>query len=179
MKGTRAAIRYAKAFKQLSEEKGLLDAVVTDMKSILAAISNSKELKMLLQSPLVKTDKKRAALAAVFNGKLNELTVSFVDQIASQGRENILEAICEETVRQYNELKNIAQVSVTTSTPLSEDLKADLLKNLKSKYNFSEIELEENINADLIGGMVLRIGDKQIDASIRRKLNDIKQELVH
>lgn len=179
MKGTRAAVRYAKAFRQLSEEKGLLDKVIVDMKSILAAIDASKELSMLLQSPLIKAEKKRAALKAVFQGKLNDLTVSFIDQIATQGREDLLGAICEETIAQYNELKNIAKVSVTTSTALSNDLKTELLKNLKTKYQFSEIELEETIDESLIGGMVLRIGDKQIDASIRRKLNDIKQELVH
>ena len=62
---------------------------------------------------------------------------------------------------------------------MNADLKESLLASLKSKYNFSQIELEEKVDADLIGGMVLRIGDKQIDASIRRQLNDIKQELVH
>jgi len=179
MKGTRAAVRYAKAFRQLSQEKGSLDIVVADVKSILAAIKGSKELKMLLQSPLIKAEKKRAALKAVFDGKLNELTLSFIDQITVHRRENLLETICEETIAQYNELKNIARVSITTTATLSSELKAELLKNLKTKYQFSEIELEEKIDENLIGGMVLRIGDKQIDASIRRKLNDIKQELVH
>lgn len=179
MKGTRAAIRYAKAFKELSQEKQVLDVVVADMKSVLSAIEGSKELKVLLQSPLVKTEKKRTALQAVFNDKLDALTLSFIDLITVQGRENILAAVCEELIALYNKLKNIARVSISTATPLAADLKADLLKSLKAKYNYSEIELEEKVDESLIGGMVLRIGDKQIDASIRRKLNDIKQELVH
>ena len=105
--------------------------------------------------------------------------MNFIKQIVSQGRENILEMICEEFINQYNEIKNIAKVSVTTPVALTAELKQELIKKITTDYQLSEIELEEKVDESLIGGMVLRIGDKQLDASIRRQLNDIKQELIH
>jgi len=179
MKGSRAAVRYAKAFKQLSVENNLLDTVIDDMKFVLSTIGSSRDLELMLRSPLIKMEKKRAVVKAVFEGKVHANSLNFLDHIVQNGRENILEAIAESFINQYNEIKNIAKVSVTTSQAMNADLKESLLASLKSKYNFSQIELEEKVDADLIGGMVLRIGDKQIDASIRRQLNDIKQELVH
>ena len=178
MKGVRAAVRYAKALRQLAEEKNLLDAIVADVKLIHNTIEKSRELELLLQSPLVKSDKKGEVLSSIFGSKINELTLNFIKQLLSQGRENILKTVCEEYINQYNAIRNIAKVSVTTSVPLTNELRTELVQKIKSDYNLSEVELTEKVDQNLIGGMVLRIGDKQLDASIRRQLNDIKQELV-
>jgi F-type H+-transporting ATPase subunit delta len=179
MKGSRAAVRYAKAFKQLSVENNLLDTVIEDIRFIHLTIESSRDLELMLRSPLIKMGKKRAVVKAVFEGKIHASTLNFLDHIVQNARENILSGIAESFIKQYNEIKNIASVSVTTSQAMKSDLKESLLASLKTKYSFSQIELEEKVDADLIGGMVLRIGDKQLDASIRRQLNDIKQELVH
>lgn len=179
MKGVRAAVRYAKALKQLTVEKNLLDVVIADVRLIHNTINNSKDLALLLQSPLVKGEKKESVLTSIFEKQIDALSMNFIKQIVSQGRENILEMICEEFINQYNEIKNIAKVSVTTPVALTAELKQELIKKITTDYQLSEIELEEKVDESLIGGMVLRIGDKQLDASIRRQLNDIKQELIH
>ena len=179
MRGVRAAIRYAKALMQLAQEKGILNEIMADINTINSAIEESHDLELLLQSPLVKSDKKKAILQAVFTGKVSELSLTFINQVAAQNRENILATICEEFVTLYNEINNIAKVSVTTSIPLQAELREELLATLKAKYNLSAIDLDEKVDSSLIGGMVLRMGDKQLDASIRRQLNDIKNELVH
>jgi len=179
MRGVRAAVRYAKALMQLVQEKGLMDEVIADIKSINSIIRDVHELELLLQSPLVKSEKKTAILHSIFNGKVSELSLSFINQVATHNRENILSVICDEYITLYNEINNIAKVNVTTSIPLEDGLREELLSTLKAKYNLSSIDLDEKVDESLIGGMVLRMGDMQLDASIRRQLNDIKNELVH
>jgi len=179
MKGQRAAVRYAKAFMQLAREKSLLDALKGDIESILKSIEDSKELDNFLQSPLIKIDKKKEILNSLFNGKVNELSLKFMIQIADQKREGLLKTICQEFIRQYNQEHNIAKVHLTTANPLTDSQRKDILEFVKSAYDFSSVEMEEKVDEDLIGGLVLRIDDKQIDGSIKRKLQDIKQELIH
>lgn len=179
MRGARAAARYAKALKQLAQEKGILNDVLDDINTIYSSINENRELALLLQSPLVKSEKKKTILLSVYQGKVNELTLTFIKQVVALGRENILAVICEKFVNQYNEFNNIAKVTVKTSIPLQADQKAELINIIKAKYSFSSIDLDEQIDESLIGGMVIRIGDMQLDASIRRQLNDIKNELVH
>lgn len=178
MKGVRAAVRYAKALLQLAQEKNSLDVVIADVKLIHNTIEENRELALMLQSPLVKSDKKESVLTSIFGSKINELTLKFVQLVVEQKRENSLQTICEQFIASYNELKNIAIVNVTTTQPLTESLRAEIVKKIKSDYQLSEVELVEKVDESLIGGMILRIGDKQLDASIRRQLNDIKQELI-
>lgn len=178
MKGVRAAVRYARAFQQLAQEKSLLDTVIVDVKLIHNTIQGSKDLALMLQSPLIKADKKSSVLSSIFEKKINELTLKFIQQIVSHKREGILAAICEEFIDIFNAIKNIAKVTVTTSTALTDALRSELVAKIKADYSLASVELTEKVDESLIGGMVLRIGDKQLDASIRRQLSDIKQELV-
>ena len=178
MKGVRAAVRYAKAIRQLAQERNILDNVVEDIKLIHNTILANRELGLMLESPLVSGSKKKSVLNSIFGSKVNELTTSFIGQVVEHKRESILQVICEEFFNQYNVLKNIARVSVTTTLPLTKEIKEELIKKIKSDYQLSEVQLEEKIDESLIGGMILRMGDKQLDASIRRQLSDIKQELV-
>ncbi|MBL4707876.1 MAG: ATP synthase F1 subunit delta [Flavobacteriales bacterium] len=178
MKGVRAAARYARAFQQLAQEKSLLDTVIVDVKLIHNTINGSKDLALMLKSPLIKADQKSKALTSIFEKKIHELTLQFVNLIVSHKRETILTAICEEFINTYNSINNIARVTVTTSTALTDALRTELVTKIKADYSLSSVELTEKVDESLIGGMILRIGDKQLDASIRRQLNDIKQELV-
>tara|TARA_B100000965_G_C19542408_1_gene736202 strand:+ start:973 stop:1509 length:537 start_codon:yes stop_codon:yes gene_type:complete len=178
MKGVRAAARYAKAFLQLAKEQNATQAVIEDARMISRIVTESKELHLMLNSPLIKADKKGLALNKVFEGKVNGLTLNLINQVVKQNRENILPTIADQMIAQYNEANKIASVSVTTAIPLDASVKADLIGKLKEAYQLTDVELEEKIDTDLIGGMVLRMGDKQLDASIRRQLNDIKKELV-
>lgn len=178
MKGVRAAIRYAKALMQLAQENSSLDAVMADVKMIHNLIETSDDLRMLLSSPLIKSDKKASILNTIFSGKVNELTLNFIQLVVEHHREGSLGVIAQEFVSIYNEKNNIATVSLTTATALDIDSRDLVLKTIKEKYNFSQIQLIESVDADLLGGMVMRIGDKQLDASIRGQLSKIENELV-
>lgn len=179
MKGHRAAVRYAKSFMQIAKEKSILDELKGDVEGILNAIRESNELSNFLNSPLIKIDKKKEILNEVFQSKVNDLSLKFILQIADHKREGLLETICEEFIKQYNKEHNIAKVQLSTATKLTEAQRKGVLDFIDKNYDFKSVELEEEVDEELIGGLVLRIEDKQIDGSIKRKLQDIKQELIH
>lgn len=178
MKGQRAAVRYARSFMQLARENSSLEELKDDVKEILKAITENNDLDVFLKSPLIKIDKKKAILKQIFEGKINDLSLKFIMQIADQKREGQLEIICREFIRQYNVAHNIAKVRLTTATPLSDLQRKEVINFINEHYNFSSVELDEKVDDELIGGLILRIEDKQIDGSIKRKLQDIRQELI-
>jgi F-type H+-transporting ATPase subunit delta len=164
---------------QLAKENSSLEELKTDVKEILKAITENNDLDSFLKSPLIKIEKKKAILEQIFKGKINDLSLRFIMQVADQKREGQLELICREFIRQYNVAHNIAKVRLTTATALDDAQREEIIKFINDNYDFSKVELDEKIDEDLIGGLILRIEDKQIDGSIKRKLQDIKQELIH
>ena len=174
MKGSRAAVRYAKALKDLALEQGALEKVRDDMKLITSVCENSHDLVVLLNSPIIKTDKKQAILTEVFKGKLSKLTELFISVLAAKRRESYLEAIAIEFVKQFKEHKKILSAVVTTASGLDEDLRKKVLQVVQGSGH-SEIELVEKINEKLIGGFTLQVGDKRVDASIAKQIRKLSQ----
>ena len=129
----------------------------------------NRELHVLLKSPVVKTDKKQEILKEIFGSKIEKMTAEFIDIICTKRREMYIEEIAEEFTEQYKEYKNILTAIVTTAFGLDDELRKKVLDVVKKSYN-SEVELVEKIDKDLIGGFIIRVGDKQDDTSIARKL---------
>lgn len=179
MKGNRAAIRYAKSLIQLSKEKGQFEAVLADVKMLASLIEESRELDLFLANPLVKMDKRSSILKSMFEGKLNSITYDLIQLVVTHKRESILKLILEQFIAQYNLMNKIAKVSISTAVEMNDKLKQQLIDSIMKAYDFSAVQLEEKVDEELIGGLLMRIGDKQLDATIRRQLNDIEKELVH
>lgn len=179
MQGLRAGSRYAKALMDQAHEQDSIKNIHADVMSLRETLSNSPDLVSLLQSPVVKTEKKKDILKKIFEGNISDLSLKFILMLASHKREAAMEHILQSFIAQYNEKNNIASVQLTTATEISDALRKQLLEKIKETYNFSSVTLEEHIDEDLIGGMLIRIGDKQLDESIRRKLKDVHQELLN
>ena len=177
MKGSLAAKRYAKSLLSLALEQGAVDAVHTDMLLVRQAITDSKELKSLLVSPIVKSDKKTAILSEIFKGKISELSDKFIALVTSKGRESFLPSIAVAYEEAYRTHKNISTVEVTSAIALSEEQKKKILA-LAAKQGVENAEVVEKVDPSLIGGFVMRMGDRQIDTSISNKINALKQELI-
>jgi F-type H+-transporting ATPase subunit delta len=174
MRETRVASRYAKSIIDLALQQGVLEAVHTDMKMIEDLTKNSPELSVFLRSPIIKTDKKRDVLKQLFGGKVNKMTEAFIDLMTSKKREAHLPAIATEFVNQYKRHKHVLTAVITTAAGLDDTLRKQVLELVKTSAS-SEVELIEKIDKKLIGGFVLRVGDKQVDASIQRKLQDLRK----
>ena len=174
MKESLAGNRYAKSLIALSIKKEELDAIYNDMKLISDTVSNSKDLEILLKSPVVKTDKKQEILTAIFGKSTTQLTKQFLLLISSRNREALIGDIANAFVRQYKVIKKIIVTEVTSAVKLDTAQKKKILQLLNTDES-SSVEIIEKINPDIIGGFIVRVDDKQIDASISRKLDDLRQ----
>ncbi len=177
MAGQIAAHRYAKSLIALAQEKSQLDAVNTDMALIANTVAESKELRLLLNSPVIKADKKLNVLNKVFAAKVGEISAKFINLLVTKKREELLHGIAEDFQAQYKTLKGLVVADVTTAIPLDDATRKKVL-TLVQKHVEGQVELKEAVNPDIIGGFVVRIGDKMIDASIAKKINDLRKELL-
>lgn len=175
MQDTKVAIRYAKSLLGLVAEKGNLEEAYSDMALIHEAVSGSRELRVMLGSPIINADKKLAVLNAIFGKDLSEVTRLFLQLLTKNGREDALGEIAVSFIAQYKELKGITIAKVVSASVLTEDLKQRILA-IVSKEVGGTVELEVSVNPELIGGFVLSIGDKQLDTSIRSKVSALRQE---
>lgn len=170
MTDTRAASRYVKSLLQLAIEKKALDQVHNDMLLFSSVVRSNREFALLLRNPIVKHDKKRDILEKLFKGKVHSLTLAIFDIITKKNREPLLAAIADEFHNAYNEHQGIGKASITTATPLDAKMRADFEKLAASYSEKNQVELVEKVDPDMIGGFVLNVGDRQVDASIKNKL---------
>ena len=174
MAGSRVVTRYIRSLLGLASEMGVLEKVHADMQLISATCNNSREFVLMLKSPIIKHDQKRSILEIIFKRKVNALTLSIFDIITRKNREPLLPSIAGQFHQAYNEHKGIGQASVTTTIALDAKTRKEIEDIAKKLSERTKIELEEKVNEDLIGGFVLNVGDKQVDASIRSKINLLK-----
>ncbi len=177
MQNPRLASRYAKSLIDLAVEKNQLEAVHGDMLLLQSIVRSNHDVVVLLKSPVIKAEKKVKILGAILDGKISGITSAFIRLLAVKGREGVLTEIAEEFEKQYNVLKNITRVKLTTATPLD----APLLALIREKVETSagrKVELETAVNADLIGGFVLETGNELFDASVQRDLKDIRKQFL-
>jgi len=174
MKGTRATIRYAKALLQLSVEKDFLSQSYNDMVYVDQLCSESKDFVLLLKSPIVKTDLKLRIINEVLNNKVSETSLRFINIITSKKRESLLPEIVHNFIELYKAQNNIQSATVTTAVPLSSDTKKSVLNYIKYQTK-STIELKELVDESIIGGAIIKMGDKQLDASVSREISELRQ----
>lgn len=176
MPNPRLAARYAKSLIDLALEQGQLEAVYADMQWLQAACKGSKDLVNLLKSPVVSGDKKMKVLEAIAGTQLSKLTFGFNALLVRKGRESHLPEIAQAFISQYKEHKHIYTVKLTTATPINDQTRAAIVEQVKKSGGFEQIELEEKINPDIVGGFVLQVGDRLVDASIAYDLKTIAKQ---
>src|ERR1700754_2432951 len=114
---SRVASRYVKSLLDLAVSQSSLEKVHEDMQLFSATIDKSRDLELMLKSPVIKHDKKNAILAAVFKSKVTPLTMAFIDILTKKNREPLLTEIANEFHNAYNAHKGIGKASVTTTVP--------------------------------------------------------------
>ncbi|MHA4810336.1 ATP synthase F1 subunit delta [Flavitalea flava] len=171
----RLAARYAKSLIDLSVEKDQLEAVYTDM-LFLKTVCANREFANLLQSPVISADKKGRIFDAIIAGKVSELTALFNKLLLTKGREAYLPEIVSAFIQQYKDRKGIFTVKLSTASPVSEELKNEILDKIRSSTNRKNLELITETKEALIGGFVLEIGDQLVDNSIAFELKNIRKQ---
>jgi F-type H+-transporting ATPase subunit delta len=176
MPNPRLAGRYAKSLIDLAIEQNQLDLVYKDMQYLQAVCKSSPEFVTILRSPVISADKKLKILAAVTEARVGQLVILFNKLLVSKTREEYLPEIVAAFIEQYNHMKGIHTVKLTTATPISEALKQSIVEKIKAETSLQHIELETAVKESLIGGFVLEFNNNLVDASIERDLRDIKKQ---
>jgi len=179
MTNSRAAARYVNSLLQLAVEKNVLEEVHQDMLLFSKTVRENHQFELLLGSPIIKHDKKRDVLQAVFKGKVDPLTLSVFDILTKKNREPLLMAIAEQFHTAYNEYMKIGVATVTTAVPLDDALRAEIRTMVQQLSKKDSVDLKEKIDKNMIGGFVLNVGDRQIDASLKNKLKSLQLKFSH
>lgn len=170
----RIATRYAKSLIDLSAERNQLEEVKADMDVLAAAIQN-RDLYLLLKSPIVKGDTKKNVLRELFDKSFNQLTKAFLNILIDKGREGYIPEIARSFTGQYQTRKGIVLVRLTAAVPLADDTVELVRKKLVESGVTGQIEISTAVNPDILGGFILEFEDNLFDASLARKLSNLKK----
>jgi F-type H+-transporting ATPase subunit delta len=176
MVANKVARRYAKSLMLLAQERNELEKALADMQLIQRIVGENRDLRAMFKSPVIKTYKKLNIIDRVFGNDLGDLVKGFVRIITQNNRSYLLEQIAVGLTDLYNEYNQVVVAHVKTATAMDETLRAKIT-SIVATMDHKSIELIEEVDAELIGGAVLRVGDAQIDASVARQLQELKIEL--
>ncbi len=175
MKQSRLANRYAKALFQLALEQKNLDVIAQDMLLISQTIEDNRELSQMLKSPIIKLERKEKVLQQLFEKSTNPLSLKFMVLVAKKSREEYLAFFSQEFTAIYKDYKGLIDAWVTTASDIEKEVKEHLLTLLK-RITGKTIQLHQEVNADLLGGFIVKFGDYQYDASNRRLINKLRSD---
>lgn len=177
MSEIQVASRYAKSLIDLAEEQNALEKVRTDMDFFIRTLRENPTLKAVLKNPILGPDKKSGILTQLFGPRLHPMIMTFFGIVVRKGRSEVLFETAKEFINAYNIRKNIVKATVTTAAPLSpENIKQ--VEDVIKQSTHGEIILTANVDPSLIGGFIIKVGDKQFDTSLSTQLNKLKKEFA-
>lgn len=175
MQTSKVAKRYAQGLLDFTRESGQTQAVMAEMKDIVKAMKESRELKNFFQTPFIDQKQKQTTAAMLFSG-FSPVTKKLVSLVIKQGRIGHLQDIAQEYINKMEDAQGIQRITLTTASDLSQQTVQDILQNCDMVKADQGSDVTKIINPDILGGYILRVGDQQIDASVRSKLAGIKKE---
>lgn len=175
---SKAGARYAKSLIDLSTEQNALEEIKNDMVFFEQVVDDNSELEAILKNPIVPLDKKAGILNDLFGSKVHQITNSFLKLVVNKGRAAILFDTAKQFIAQYNTIKGIVTAEVTSAIALTDASKAEVVALVKKEIGANEVIVKEKVDEKLIGGFILKVGDKQFDASIASGLNKLKKEFA-
>jgi F-type H+-transporting ATPase subunit delta len=176
MNNSKISVRYSRAIFQSALEKKNLDKVYQDM-IFISEICKNPETKEFLQSPIINPTKKEAIFHSMLEGNVEAITLSLLDLIVKSGRESFIPLIALNFIHETKKYKGITESVLTTAVKVDENIKKQVTDLISDIFK-TTVELKENVDPEIIGGFILQIDDKYIDASIKNKLRKIKKELI-
>ncbi len=173
----RVARRYTKALFELAQEQKILSKIDHDMQLIRKLIKESSDFQDFLSNPLIAEAQKKEILSEIFEKKVGQLTLNFLELLASKRRIAALPAIAEQFRDMMLKYQNIVEGELISAVPLDLE-QSDLIKKYLEKMLGQTIRLEQKIQPEIVGGFVVRVQDMVIDSSIRLQLNKLREKLT-
>lgn len=172
---SKVAKRYAQGLLDFTQESGQTDTVYSEMKDVLKIMTESKELNRYFQTPFIDSKKKAAASREIFKS-LSPVSQNLITLVIKQGRETHLKNIAQEFINKVEDMKGVQRITLTSATELSQKNIDDILKSTHLVRQDSQYDLKTVINPEILGGYILRVGDQQVDASVKSKLAKLKKD---
>ena len=170
------ATRYANALMELATEKNVLKQVADDMELVFNGIAYSKELRTILKSPVIKTEKKETILNEIFKNRIGDVSANFLQFVIKKKRENLIYDILKRFKELYYLRINRVEAKITSSVELTEQ-QMDQLQSSLEKYTQKDVTSIFAIDDSIIGGFVVKINDTVLDSSIKQQLNKLRKKL--
>lgn len=168
---------YADALFELAVEDNTLDTVAEEMEAVAGIMNENSDFLKLLSAPTVSDKDKKSMLSKAFEGRISDTVFNFINVLCDNGRIKYLIAISQQFKDMYNDKNGILEVIVTTTMPLSDNLREKLVLKLE-KISSKKIQLVEKIDTSIMGGIVLNYNNTQIDASVKKRLDTMRQQIA-
>lgn len=169
---------YAKAFLSAAEKANTTDALVDEFDGLLELLKQHPEMQKILGSNLIKHEEKLGILDRMFGGRISATLLNFLKVLSGRGRLDLLGDIHREIRDQYLILRGRFQVYVRTAAPLSPEIARDILQKIQGKLG-GQPELHQSVEPELIGGLIVRVGDTVFDGSVTRQLNQVREQMIN
>lgn len=171
---------YAKALYEVAKEQGTKHAeeLMEEIDEIRKILSENPDFDALMKHPGIPLQEKLKMLKTVFDGRISKEIEGLLEAVILKERYSALPAIFDDYTARVKKELCIGTAYVTTAVPLNDAQKTATEKRLLEVGGFQKMEMNYDVDASLVGGMVIRIGDRVVDSSIRTKLEDLKKQLL-
>lgn len=176
MNGSKISVRYARALYDLSVERNIASRVQKDVQFIYEVFRSSAQLVEYLNNPVVKSSEKRALLHKIFSDGIHVFTLKFLDVILDNKREDRITDITRQFISLFRKQQGITEVNLITATEVGNTEVNKIIGVLAKGQD--KVEVTRSVNPELMGGFILRINDRQLDASVLSQLRRIRKELT-
>ncbi|MBB6330464.1 F-type H+-transporting ATPase subunit delta [Chryseobacterium sediminis] len=172
---SKVAKRYAQGLLDFTNESGQTATVFSEMKDVVKIMKESADLNKFFMTPYIDSKKKIEVANEIFKG-LSVSSQNLIKLVIKHGRESQLKNIAQEFINKVEDLSGVQRVTLTTATPLSKENLDQILRSTTLVNADSNFDLKVNVKPEILGGYVLRVGDQQVDASVKTKLNQVKKD---
>lgn len=177
MRNTTLARRYAGALFETALIRDAVDAVEKDLGLVTESLHTMPQLRDAIAHPLIPADRKKRIAGSVFRESVQKLTLEFLGLLIDKRREEIIEEVESEYVRLANEHRRVQPVTVTSAVPLTPEEESALAAKLR-EFTGKDVEMQLGLDPDLIGGVLVQIGDTVMDGSVKGHLAALREKLL-
>jgi len=168
--------RYAQALFDIAMQQNKLDQLEKELLAVKKVVADSRELQKVLYHPQVTPEEKKRVIKDIFTDKISKITANFLNLLIDHRREIYLEDIASFFVNLANRARNLVEVYATSAIELNNEEKKKI-QDAMVKITRKKVRVYYTVDSNLLGGVVIRIGDKVIDGSIRTKLVNMREYL--
>lgn len=169
---------YGDALFELALENNQLDSMFEEVGAVSQAIREDEDLTKLMNHPKIVKEEKIKIIEDIFTDRVSKELVGLMRMVVEKGHYNDMDSVFLYFIERVKEYKNIGTAYVTSAVDLTTDQKKAVENRLLETTKYVKFEMHFDTDATLIGGMLIRIGDRVVDSSIKNKLSSLKRELM-